>query len=72
MGRFLTKDDLIELTGYKRATEQRQWLADNGYTFDVRGDGRAALLWDQIEVRNSCDKSRRVPGPNLAALDRIK
>ncbi len=35
VSRFLTKDDLVSLTGYKRAAEQRRWLVQNGYAFDV-------------------------------------
>jgi len=69
VSRFLTKDDLVSLTGYKRAAEQRRWLIKNGYAFDVRGDGRPALLWGQVEARNSRSDKRRASGPNLGALD---
>ncbi len=72
VSRFLTKDDLVSLTGYKRAAEQRRWLVQNGYAFDVRGDGRPTLLWEQVEARNIGTNSRRVLGPNLEALDQIK
>jgi hypothetical protein len=48
---FLTCDQLEALTGYKKPKLQRDWLATNGYHFDVRGDGRPAVLTSQVEAR---------------------
>lgn len=65
---FLTPAELVDLTGYKRPASQRRWLVDNGYHFDVRGDGRPALLRAQVEQRQRV-KGGRTTGPDLAALD---
>ena len=69
MGRFLSREDLEELTGYKRGAEQRQWLIENDYIFDVRCDGRPTLLWERVEARHSQSGQHRILGPNLDALD---
>jgi hypothetical protein len=69
MGRFLSKEDLERLTGYKRAAEQRKWLIRNDYKFDVRCDGRPALLWERVETVFLEPERKRVLGPNLDALD---
>jgi hypothetical protein len=34
----LTKQELIELTGYKRHSAQKEWLRKNGYT--IHGENR--------------------------------
>lgn len=48
---FLTAEQIEELTGYKKPSLQRRWLLANGYRFDVRADGRPALLRAQVEAR---------------------
>jgi len=69
MGRFLSKKELETMTGYTQPAAQRRWLTDNGYRFDVRGDGRPAVLWQQIEARLAPTSPQRASGPNLDALD---
>jgi hypothetical protein len=66
---FLTADDLEALTGYKKKALQRRWLADHGYRFEVRADGRAAVLASQVEARQGVDGGRKVAEPNWSALD---
>ena len=69
---FLTRAELEELTGRKQAAAQRRWLMDNGYKFDVRADGRPAVLLEQVQLRQiDRGRSRRVSGPNLDALDQL-
>lgn len=48
---FLSAEDLEALTGYRKPALQRRWLVANGYHFDVRADGRPALLRSQVEAR---------------------
>ncbi len=66
---FLTPTDLQDLTGFKRPTAQRRWLTRNGYRFDVRGDGRPAVLVE--EVRSKVGRGTRTSGPDLSALERL-
>lgn len=37
----LTKQELIELTGYKRYSSQKEWLRKNGY--NIQGEDRYGL-----------------------------
>ena len=69
---FLTADDIEELTGYKLPAKQRQWLAANGYSFDVRADGRPVVSRAYYESRHAPTKARRPSAMNLAALDGMK
>ena len=48
---FLNSDELADMTGYKRAREQATWLARNGYSFDIRADGRPNVLLEQVRER---------------------
>ena len=67
---FLSKEELEQLTGYKKPTLQLRWLVDNNYRFDVRADGRPAVLREQVHQRQIKDVDMRMlPGPNLDALD---
>jgi len=67
---FLTKEQLTELTGYKFHSKQALWLAENGYSFDIRSDGRPNVLHQQV-IERQCrvEPKRRRSEPNLAALD---
>jgi hypothetical protein len=65
---FLTPTELLELTGYKKPALQRRWLAEHGYRFDVRADGRAVVLIAAIELKLA---GRRTSGaePDWSALE---
>jgi len=41
---FLTRDELTELTGYKKRPGQIRWLAERGYKFEIGRDGRPRVL----------------------------
>lgn len=69
---FLTKDEVHDLTGYTQPAAQRRWLVKNGYSFDVRGDGRPAVLRQQLQERHKAKARQRASGPNLAALDELQ
>lgn len=67
---FLTTRQLAEMTGYKSNAGQIRWLTNNGYRFDIRGDGRPNILIDQVRERQ-CKKLKPNSEPNLAYLDRV-
>ena len=69
---FLSTDETQELTGYKKPALQRKWLAKNGYSFDVRGDGRPVVSVAHYEARHSPQKRQRPSAFNLAALDNLE
>lgn len=66
---FLTAAELCELTGYQKPALQRRWLADNGYSFDVRKDGKPVVSRAYYEGRQHSPRQQRTVGPNLGALD---
>jgi hypothetical protein len=64
---FLTRTELVELTGYKKPALQRRWLVENGYRFDVRADGLASVLSSQVAARQGVGREKQVT-PNWDAL----
>ncbi len=63
---FLSTAELQDLTGYVQPAAQRRWLAENGYRFDVRSDGRPSVLADQVRARQNGQVSQRKPGPDFS------
>jgi hypothetical protein len=71
---FLSANELQELTGYKKPALQQRWLLQNGYQFDVRGDGRPVVMEAQVRFRQFKDLGNLANAqdePNLDALDRV-
>lgn len=68
---FLTHEQLVDMTGYKTKRKQRDWLAENGYSFDIRNDGRPNVLAEQIRERQVRNAAPARSTPNLDAIDRI-
>ena len=66
---FLTTEQLYQLTGYKKPALQRRWLAGNGYSFDVRRDGKPVVSRCHYESHHGVVVGKRPSVPNLAALD---
>ncbi len=69
---FLTTENLRDLTGYRKPALQIRWLAENGYSFDVRGDGRPVVSRAYYEGRHRPAKAVRPSAFNLAALDNLE
>lgn len=68
---FLTDDQLHDLTGYRQRPAQRDWLAANGYRFDVRRDGRPNVLVDQVRERQGIRSTAgSKPGPDFSWLEK--
>lgn len=69
--RFCTSDELFDMTGYRQHDKQAEWLAANGYSFDLRGsDGRPNVLVDQVRERQLGAKAsgKSKPGPDFRWL----
>lgn len=49
---FLTRDELQQLTGYKRAADQIRWLRERGVHFFVAATGRPSVPRAAIEGRS--------------------
>lgn len=61
MSAFLSRDELMDLSGAKQRGKVTAWLAANGYRFDVAADGWPKVLWAAVEARlMPQDKRRRI------------
>ena len=69
---FLMPDEIQQLTGYQKPAYQKRWLADNGYSFDIRCDGRPVVGRAYYEGRHNRNYAKRASAPNLAALDDLE
>lgn len=68
---FLTNEELHELTGYVRHADQRRWLKDHGWTFEVSATGRPAVLRAFVQTKMGQSSDAPPPWtPNLAALQK--
>jgi|TARA_R100000654_G_scaffold62906_1_gene90086 hypothetical protein len=45
---LLTQDDIKELTGYKSAQKQSDWLAENRITHFVNGANKVQVTWQSV------------------------
>ena len=63
----LTRDELIELTGYKQPKRQVAWLRQQGISLYVAANGRPKVLRSTLE---NATVNRRTE-PNFAALRRV-
>jgi len=68
----LTRNELFELSGYKRASSQINWLNENSFPFEVAADGYPRVLTSYVNNRlgglvTSTPKVKRNK-PNFAAL----
>jgi hypothetical protein len=58
-GMFITDDELEHMTGYQVPRYQKQWLADNGFTFAVTNRGKPRVLraavqeWLRVRTKQS-------------------
>jgi hypothetical protein len=68
---FLTNNELQQLTGYQKPTLQRRWLVDNGYSFDVRRDGKPVVSRCHYESHHGVVVGKRPSAPDLDALDKL-
>ena len=65
--KFLSKEELEQMTGFKRPSGQCQWLASHGYRFEVNALGYPVVLSSAVEQKlRPCARSSRQP--NFEAL----
>jgi hypothetical protein len=53
---FLTQDQLQELTGYRKATKQIQWLCRNAVPHFVNRQGKPVVPKDLMNARTVTEK----------------
>lgn len=51
MSLCLSRDELIELSGYKRRSKVAVWLTEHGYKFEIAADGWPRILRAAVEQR---------------------
>jgi hypothetical protein len=56
---FLTANELKDLTGYKRPSDQRRWLAEHGWAFEIRADGKNRVLAEEARHKMLSATNRR-------------
>jgi hypothetical protein len=66
----LSPDELLDLTGYQRACDQRRWLTARGFVFETRRNGSPAVLRSHVERRMGGQKADTAGAsePNWSAL----
>ena len=68
---FLADEQLVSLTGYKRSAEQRRWLSEHGWAFEVRADGKNRVLIEEARAKMLTRvTTERSAEPDLEALRR--
>jgi hypothetical protein len=67
MGLFLAPEELAELTDYTRASDQRRWLEEHGWKFEVSRTGRPKVLRAEAEQHMLSAPRKRIKQLNLAA-----
>ena len=70
---FLTKQELIGLTGLKQSAAQARFLANMGLRYTLRADGTVALRYQEVDAYTlsagtSKAKARRSWEPDFSQL----
>lgn len=66
---FLTKDDIVNLTGYRRPADQCRWLKSHGWKYEISAVGRPVVLRRHAESRMSdVEQAPKEWSPNFAAM----
>lgn len=68
---LLTHKELVQLTGYTRASKQADWLRANGFRFTVNALGDTIVAVSEFNRRMTGTDNEVYAVPNLAALDNI-
>jgi len=68
---LLDEDDLIGLTGYERFADQRRWLTDKRWHFEVAANGRPCVARSFAESKlGAAPEKSRTWQPNIASISR--
>lgn len=68
---LLTREELVEVTGYSRSKAQAAWFLSNGISHRTRGDGSIVVLRKHFEEEMgllSRSKSPNAPEPDFSSL----
>ena len=65
MIRFLTAEEVAELTGFVRPAAQKRWLSENDFSFVEGGDGRPKVLEEVVLSRLGARQAKKDKGPRL-------
>lgn len=65
---FLSKSQLVAITGYKYRKLQIQWLEAKGWAFNVNSKGEIQVLEDEMRRMMLGGDVQRQATPNFAAL----
>lgn len=68
--KFLTKAELVDLTGAQIPSKQKECLRSNGILFVERSDGHPAVLWESVNavLVPQWKKPTKSIEPNLSAI----
>lgn len=74
MSLFLSRDELMDLTGRKIRSKVIAWLTENGYKYDVAADGWPKVLHAAVEARlmPSASKRKTKVQPDFTAYESPK
>lgn len=64
----LTPDQILEITGYKRASDQMRWLRDHGWVFTANAAGRPVVSRRYAEQRLGGEFADGTAEPELAQV----
>jgi hypothetical protein len=65
---FLTAEQLIEVTGFRRPSAQVRWLSRAGMKFAIGGDGQIKVLRAELERYMLSGPVKREPHLRLVGL----
>lgn len=69
MSLFLTREEVLDLTGYKRNADQRRWLTEHGWQFSEAANGRPVVGRTYAESKMGTATATAKPVTlNLAAI----
>lgn len=69
MGLVLTTEELTDLTGYKAAKQQIEWLRARGWIFEINRVGRPKVDREYYRGKmGNVQAEAPVAGPNWAAI----
>lgn len=69
---FLSKGEICELTDYKRFADQRKWLHERAWVFEVASTGRPVVSRAYADSRmGSARNSSQLWAPNVAAIRKL-
>ena len=58
---FLSNEELQAFTGLERPSAQARWLRENGFPFEIGGDGSPKVLQQVVIARLGGTPKRREP-----------